>query len=457
MDPDSSGNLFLSLFILLLLIGANAFFAMSEIAVISLNRAKLQKRSEQGDRRAGYLARLTRSSSDFLSTIQVGITLSGFLASAVAAENFAGMLVKAIGDVPIPRSVIEGVSLVVITLILSYFTIIFGELVPKRIAMKNAEGVSLKVATPIWYFSRIAKPFVALLAHSTNGILKLMGLGSEDTEQVSEEDILLLIDEGAGQGVLENSEKDMIENILAAGDRRVEDVMTHRTDMVAVGEDITLPQLLEVIRQEGYSRIPVYGEDVDDILGIVYAKDLLDLVEPDRAAHFSVKDYLRPAVFIPQAKMCGKLLAQMRQDHTHMAVVVDEYGGTAGIATMEDLLESIVGPIEDEYDTQELEFCWQPDGSCIFDGSVTLEEAEKILQTNIPYQGEYDTLAGYVVEVLDRIPSPGEAILLSLGDALQLQVTRIEGQRIAQVRVFPSKKTEQNTENLPGPLEETDG
>jgi len=438
---DSIGDLLLSLVILVLLVGVNAFFAMSELAIISVNSKKIERIAESGSKKAKHLLELVSSESSFLATIQVGVTLSGFLSSAVAADKFAGILSEALSFLPISKSLISGISLVVITLILSYFTLIFGELVPKRIAMKNSEKIALKVANPVWGFSKAMKFFVAFLAASTNGVLKVIGLGGKDTEEaVTEEDIMLLVDEGEETGAIEQHEKDMIENILQFDDKDVKEIMTPRPDMVMLSVESTVEQALTLVREEGFSRIPVYRKDFDDIIGIVYVKDLIEEFL-DGNKDKSVETLLRKPIYVPESKLCSKLLKELQEEKIHIAIVIDEYGGTSGLVTMEDLLESIVGEIEDEMDEEEKEIEEISKDTYMVDGKTSVEKLEKELGITLPVEEDFDsdTVAGWVLEHLETIPEEGEKIVLPVENGFEVSVEEMDDHRISKVLI---RKTE---------------
>lgn len=437
MPPDGStgGNIVGSIFILIVLILINAFFAMSEIAILSVNENKIKKLAENGNKKAAILAKVTASPSSFLATIQVGVTLSGLLASAVAAEKFADMLVDALSFLPINLDVLGAVVLVCITLILSYFTLIFGELVPKRFAMRYSEKISLGVARIIWVFYKIAKPFVALLAASTNGVLKLFGIKNEEEEQsVTEEDILLMVDAGAENGAIEGSEKNMIRNIIEFEDRDVSEVMTHRVDMAAADVDDSADEVLNLAQEGGYSRIPVYQGSPDEVVGVIYIKDLLPLVRSG-AREIQLKDYMREPLYVPESMPCKKLLMEFQEKKIHIAIVIDEYGGTAGLVTLEDLLETIVGNIQDEFDSEEEEIEKISEDTFDFDGGVPLEEVEETLGGPIFGELECDTIGGYVLEMLGRLPESGEEIALPISDRYLLTVLGVEERKIAKVRI----------------------
>ena len=434
---DGIGGLLLSLVILILLVATNAFFAMSEIAIISTNSKKIERLAENGNRKAKHLLDIISSQSGFLATIQVGVTLSGFLSSAVAADKFAGMLSDALSFIPISKGVISGVSLVLITLILSYFTLIFGELVPKRVAMKNPEKVALSVAGPVWGFSKVMKFFVSFLAASTNGVLKLIGLGGKDDEEtVTEEDIMMLVDEGEETGAIEQHEKHMIQNILQFDDKDVMDVMTPRTDMVMVSAAATVEETLNLAKEEGFSRIPVYRKDFDDIIGVAYVKDLIDCAlhggngEP-------ITKMLRKPMYVPETKLCSKLLREFQEEKVHMAIVIDEYGGTSGLVTMEDLLESIVGEIEDETDHEDADIQELSEDTFLVDGGTAIEDVEKTIGVSLDIEedSDSDTVAGWILEQLGSIPKSGEQIVLPAGNGFEVSVQEIEEHRISKVLI----------------------
>lgn len=431
MDPDSN-SIILQLVILLILIGVNAFFAMSEIAIVTFNDNKLKKLAEDGNKRAATLYKMVQQPSKFLSTIQIGVTMAGFLAAGSAAEQFAEPVAQLMSPV-IPYSVAEPIALFVITLILGYFNLVLGELVPKRIAMHNPEKVSLAVAPIVRFVFTIAKPLVALLSVSTNAILKLIHISPEDQpEQVTEEEIRMMVDVGNEKGAIEQSEKDMINNIFEFDDRNVSEVMTHRTDMTAVPKDVTIDRIVAIAIETGFSRIPVYDEDIDDIMGIVYVKDLLCLIGTP-GVDFDAQKYMRPALFVPESMSCVDLFAQFKQKKVMVAIVVDEYGGTAGIASMEDLLESIVGNIQDEYDDEDEEICKMSDGVYTLDGAVSIEDVERLFDIELDEDSEYDTIGGLLIEKLERIPSPHEHPALELS-GVRFTVLLVEDRRIARIR-----------------------
>lgn len=451
MDADP-GSIILKIVILFALIFVNAFFAMSEMAVVTLNDNKIDKMAEQGNKKAKQIKKLTENTSSFLSTIQIGVTLAGFLTSATAAQSFATMLSDAIGKTPvvnvIPIGVINGFSTVVITLIMSYFSLVLGELVPKKIAMNKPEKMAFMAAPILIFVAKVTKPVVRFLAFSTNTVLKLIGIDPHaDEEVVTEEEIRMMVDVGGEKGVIEDTQIEMINNIFEFDDIDVADIMTHRTDMVCIDDDEPLSEAVKLSIENGFSRIPVYEEDPDDIVGIVYIKDFLKYVGTSLPKTKTVKDMMRPAYYVPETKRCGELFTEMTEKRVQMAVVVDEYGGTAGIVTLEDLLESIVGNIQDEYDHEDEEISIINDTTFEIDGITDIEEVEEHIGKTLP-EGDYDTIGGYIISVLGFLPEDGQMNEVQF-ENVKFTVLNVEERRIGKVKVeiLPESKTE-NDENL---------
>ena len=437
MDTDP-GSIILKIVILFALILVNAFFAMSEIAVISLNDNKIEKMAESGNKKAKQIKKLTESSSSFLSTIQIGVTLAGFLTSATAAQSFAVMLAGAISKTAvvkvIPISVISGFSTVVITLIMSYFSLVLGELVPKKIAMQKSEKMAFMAAPVLTFVAAATRPVVKFLSLSTNGVLRIMGIDPHaDEETVTEEEIRMMVDVGGEKGVIEDSQKEMIDNIFEFDDIDVADIMTHRTDMVCVDVEEGLSEAVKLSIENGFSRIPVYEEDPDNIIGIIYVKDFLKYVGTSLPKTKSIKDIMREAYYVPETKRCGELFSEMTEKRVQMAVVVDEYGGTAGIVTLEDVLESIVGNIQDEYDQESDEFSIIDDKTFTVDGITDIEEVEEHIGKTFP-EGDYDTIGGYIISVLGFLPQDGEMNEVTF-ENIRFTVLNVEDRRIGKVKV----------------------
>lgn len=444
-DPDPAGNVLLNILILILLVLINAFFAMSEIAILQSNQNRTRKLADEGNKKAARLLKITAEPSDFLATIQVGVTLSGFLASAVAADKFAGMLADALQSLPVSQGVIEGVSLVVITIILSYFTLVFGELVPKRVALKYSDRIALSVSGVLNGLYRVLKPVIRFLSLSTNGVSRLLGIRPEETEEpVTEEDILLMVEEGEEKGAIHELEMQMIQNIFDLNDKPVSDVMTHRADMVMVSADTPVSGLLSLSKAKGYSRIPCYEEDFDHIVGIAYVKDLIGI--PDSRMGEPIRSFLRQAVYVPEGKLCSKLLLEFQEMKIHMAVVIDEYGGTSGLVTLEDLLEVIVGNIQDETDNEAPEMEKLGENDYLFEGDLLLEDVEETLCIKLENTYDCDTIGGYVMACLDRIPDQPDEEEVPLAGGFVATAHVIAERRIEQVRVFRKETSAKTNE-----------
>ncbi len=427
-------NVFVQILVLLILILLNAFFAASEIAVISLNDNKIKKLAEEGHKKAAKVLKLTQNSSGFLATIQVGVTLAGFLSSAMASQSFASMLANQLTFLPFSKATVETISTVIITLILSYFSLVLGELVPKKIAMQKAEALSFKVVGILRGISIVCSPFIKFLSASTNLVLRVLGFDPNASEEtVTEEEILMMVDVGEEKGVIEEGAKDMIANIFDFDDTTVSEVMTHRTDVTAVPDTASVEDVIKVAMEEGYSRIPLYHEDIDDILGILYVKDLLRFVGRELPQEMKLTDIMHHAYFIPEVKKCSELFTELTEKKVQLAVVCDEYGGTAGIISMEDLLEAIVGNIQDEYDHEEEEISQLSENAFTVDGATDLDEISDLIGFELP-EGDYDTIAGYLVNVLGRIPKSGEHPEVKV-ENVTFTVERVEDRRISKILI----------------------
>ena len=404
----------LSILILVLLTAINAFFAASEIAVISLSEVKLRKQAEEGDRRAKKLLALMQAPDNFLSAIQIAITLAGFLNAAFAADSFADPLTQwlyeEVGFTALPVSVLSTLMVILVTIILSYFTLVLGELVPKRVAMKKTEGVARATVGVVWAVATVFRPVIWLLSKSTNGVLRLLHIDPKaDEEDVSEDEIRMMVDLGEERGAIQSNENELIDNIFEFNNTTAEDVMVHRTDMVMIWVGDTPEEILRTIRDSGISRFPVYDEDADDIVGILNTRDYLlnaQLPKPK-----PLRELLRSAYFVPESVRTDVLFRDMQSKKVHLAIVVDEYGGTSGLVTMEDLLEEIVGNIYDEFDPQEEKDIEQVDQNLWrISGSCDLEQVSEVLGLEFPEEVESDTLGGLVFAQLSAIPQDGSQV-----------------------------------------------
>lgn len=439
-------NTVIQISILIILILVNAFFAMSEIALITINDNKMKKLAENGDKRAKKIVRLIENSSNFLATIQVGVTLSGFLTSASASQSFSSNLADALSFLPISKSFISALSTFIITVILSYFSLVLGELVPKKIAMQKSEAISYKVVGILQAVATIFKPFIKFLSASTNFVVKILGFNPNASEEtVTEEEILMMVDVGNEKGVIEKNAKNMIANIFDFDNTTLSEVMTHRTDMVAVEDTSSIRQAVNIAISTGYSRIPVFKEDLDNIIGIVYVKDLLKYVCDVLPEDTKLVDIMRKPMFVPETKKCDELFAEMTSSKTQIAIIIDEYGGTEGIITMEDLVESIVGNIQDEYDNEEEEILKEDDNTFTVDGLATIYEISDLIDIDLP-EGDYDTIAGLIVEKLGRIPSEDEHPSITIDD-FTFTVKEVSDKRISKVLITHNVPSSNDTDN----------
>lgn len=435
-DPDPA-NVIIKLILLLVLILINAFFAMSEIAIISLNDTKVKKMAEDGDKRAKKILKLTDNPSNFLSTIQLGVTLAGFLTSASAADSFAeplaGVIAKWLNVTSASMlGVISGVSMVLITIAISYFSLVLGELAPKRIAMQKCEAISFKVVGVLLFVRAFTRPFIKILSLSTNLVVRMLGFDPNASEEVvTEEEIRMLVDAGEEKGVIEESQKEMINNIFDFDDVPVSDVMTHRTEIEAVEITDKIEDVVKLSCENGYSRIPVYEDELDNIRGIIYVKDLLPYVGKSIPSGKKLSKLMREAEFVPESKRCGDLFTEMTEKRVQMMFVSDEYGAVSGLVTIEDLLESIVGNIQDEYDDEEEDIVQLDEKTFNFDGTTDIEEVEETLDIEIP-EGEFDTLGGLIMSELDRMPEEKDEIVY-LG--YKFIVEEMDERRIDRVRI----------------------
>lgn len=406
-----TGPIWSQLLLQVVLIALNAFFASAEIAILSINENKIRFLADEGDKKAQQLLTMRDKPEGFLSTIQIGITLAGFLASAFAASSFAEPLVvwltQDVGVDFVSAATLNTICVVLITLILSFFTLVFGELVPKRVAMKKSDRVARGAVGVIMGIAKVTKPIVWLLSASTNGVLRLIGVNpQEDEESVTEEEIRMMVDIGEEEGAIASNEREMIENIFEFNNMSAEDVMTHRTDVTAIWIDDTKDEILSLIEQTGYSRFPVYDEDIDDIIGVVNTRDYLFNLQKKQPVE--LRRMMRPAYFVPESVRTDVLFRNMQKEKVHIAIVVDEYGGTSGIVTMEDLLEEIVGNIYDEFDPQaERDIEQLEENLWRVNGSLELDVLAETLDMTFPETDEFDTVGGLVFSQLINIPDDG--------------------------------------------------
>ena len=431
MDPEPMS--LVSQFILILVLTLlNAFFASAEMAIVSVNRNRIKMLADDGNKKASLLVDLLEEPNKFLSTIQVGITLAGFFSSASAATGISEVIGASLSQLGIPYA--QSISLVVITLLLSYVTLVFGELVPKRIALQKSEQMAMLSVRPIVFVFKFAKPFVKLLSLSTNVLLRVIGMSDTDLEEkVSREEIKSLVDAGEEYGVINQIEKEMINSIFDFDDKLAKEVMTPRTEVYMI--NIKLPLSIEELLEENYSRIPVYEGDMDNIIGILYLKDFLHEAYQVGFENVGIKKLLHRPYFVPECKNIDQLFKELQKSKNHLAVLIDEYGGFSGIVTIEDLIEEVMGDINDEYDDDDPVIRKIDNDTYIVNGLISIKELNDKLQLNLDEETEdYDTLGGFLINQIDYIPSETEECMVEYENLL-FKVQCVKDKRIETVKI----------------------
>lgn len=446
MDGDIAGSIILQI----VLIAINAIFACVEIAVVSVNDTKLEKMVSDGNKKAMRLQKLTSQPSRFLATIQVAITLSGFLGSAFAADNFSEPLVAWLVSIgtPIPEKTLDTIAVVLITLILSYVTLIFGELVPKRVAMQKTESIALGLSGMITAVSKIFAPLVWLLTASTNGVLRLLGIDpNQQEEQVTEEEIRMMVDAGSEKGAIDCEEKELIQNVFEFNDISVDEVCTHRTDVTLLWMDESIEKWDETIHKTRYSYYPVCGEDVDDIIGILDAKDYFRLKEKNH--EILMREAINPPYFVLETVKASVLFQNMKKSGNYFAVVLDEYGGMEGIITVRDLIEELVGDLSDEEEAnrpQEIEQISEDTWKIV--GTTELDDVMDALGVELPVD-EYDTFGGYIFGELGTVPDDGSQFELKTKDLI-IKVVKVKEHRVENTVVKKIEHPQEEEEESRG-------
>ena len=429
---DLSRSIFPQLLLILVLTSINGFFAAAEMAFVSVNKHKIDSLCEDNNKKAILLKKLLSDPSGFLSTIQIGITLAGFFSSASAATTLSLRLYSVISLFNIPYG--QQISMILITIILSFFTLVFGELVPKRIALKKCEAIALASVKPIYFISKIAKPFIKILSLSTKAVLKLTNNHQiEDESNTSTEEIKLLLTQFEKNGAINYMEKEMIDKVFDFSDKMSKEIMTSRTDtiMIDVNEDVDV--ILNTLLHCKYSRIPVFEDSVDNIVGILYIKDLTSYLIKQDLSNINFKDILHSPCFIPETKKIDELFLLLKQSKNHMSILIDEYGGFSGIVTMEDIIEEIVGDIEDEYDKDNDKVKNLDNGEFEIKGNMSLLDFNNIFDTDIKCD-DCDTINGYIISIINKIPTNEEDIILNI-ENYQLKVMDVDDNRIEKVKV----------------------
>lgn len=405
---------------------------------MSARKTRIRQLAEEENRSAQAVIRLTENPSRFLATIQVGVTLAGFFASAIGAVSAVVLLSQLLAAVPVPAIAdnASAVALVVVTVAIAFLMLIFGELVPKNLALQDAERLSLVVARPIEWLAVITGPLVIALTFTTNGILALLGSKEKArVPSVTEDEIRAIVDVAEEEGVVDEEERDMIQGVFDFGETKVREIMVPRVRIAAISKDASPRRAWEVIIETGHSRLPVFDRDLDNVVGVLHAKDLLRHFGGGDVAQ-KVEQLMRPAYFVPSSKLVDELLRELRQTRTHMAIVVDEYGGTAGLVTLEDLVEEIIGPIQDEYDQAEVRDIEMLDeDEALVNATANLHDLNEALSIELKAD-DVDTVGGLVYTVLGHVPAQGEEIVLP---EAKLTVLAVDGPRILTVKVRRTK------------------
>ncbi len=437
----------LDILVLILLTFLEGFFVAAEIALVSIRRSRVEQLVDEGSSGARRVRRLLEEPGRFLAVSQLGLTVIGFFASAYAAVSLVDKFALFLIGFGIEKDGAKTVSLVVVTVILALFTIIFAELVPKTLALANTERFAITLSLPIDFLARALGPLIRLLTGVTAWITKLFGANVSTEAQITAEELRLIVERGGEQGVLEAEEEQMINSIIELGERRLHEVMIPRIAIVSLPASTTLDEAIDKVVDEGHSRIPVYEESIDEVVGILYAKDLLPILKTGAAPRPTLRSLLRTPVFVPESMTIDDLLHEFQRRKVHIAIVLDEYGGTAGLLTIEDLLEEIVGEIQDEYDTEEPMIVKISDDEARVDGRADVDDLAELFDTSLELEDddEYDTVGGLIYHRIGGVPSPGDVVDV---DGLQLTVETTDGRRVGKVLVV-RRQVDENGEPRP--------
>lgn len=436
-NPDAN-HIGIQIMILVALTLTNAFFACAEMAMVSVNKSKIRKLAEEGKKSADLVLKFLDEPTKFLSTIQVAITLAGFFSSASAATGLSGPVGEWLKNIGISYG--DKISFIAITLILSYFTLVFGELVPKRIALHKPEAISIFCVKPIKLVSKIASPFIKLLTFSTNLVTKPFGMNEGNTEEMlSREEIKSLVREGQAHGVLNRKEKEMIDSIMEFDDKMAKEIMTPRINVFAIDISEPMEEYIDELLEAKYSRIPVYEEDIDNIIGILFIKDFLREAVKLGSLKVNLRSILRKPYFVPDSKFIRELLRELQQSKKQIAVLIDEYGSFEGIVTMEDLVEEVMGEIEDEYDPDLVKIMQIDSNTYLVDGLVTIGELNNKLDLDL-YSEYYDTISGYLIDHIGFIPKEEDDRTIEI-DHLVFKLESVKHKRIDKVKLYVGSKT----------------
>lgn len=435
---NSTTSIIPELLLILILTLINAFFSAAEMAIVSLNKNRINHLSEEGNEKAQLILKLLKEPSKFLSTIQVGITLAGFFASASAATSVSKSFSQFLMRFNIPYT--ERISVIIVTIILAYITLVFGELFPKRVALQKSETIAMASVRPILYISKIAKPFVRLLSNSTNILIRLSGMNLKNLEEkVSEEEIRSMIEVGQENGLFNETEKEMINGIFEFDDTLAKEVMKARPDVFTIDIDTPSNIVIEKVLEEKYSRVPVYEEDIDNIIGILYIKDLFSTILKDCNDKVDIRALLRPPYFVPENKNIDILFKELQNTKNPMAILIDEYGGFSGIVTIEDLVEEVMGNIFDEYDEYEQLVKKIDADTYIVNGLLSIDEVNELLHLELESDNS-DTIGGFVVDLLGSIPRDDEEHTVEY-ENLVFKIEKISEKRIEELKIYINRES----------------
>jgi putative hemolysin len=426
----------LQLVVIALLTFVEGVFVAAEIALVTMRRTRIQQLADEGSASAKRVKRLIAQPGRFLAVTQIGLTFLGFLASAFAAVNLTASLQSLFEGLGVPflASSAEALALIIVTLLLSLFTIVFGELVPKSLALAHTEQFALGLSGLVEVLLRVLGPLVWALTAVTTNVARMLGAGSQAQGVMSTEELKILVERGGEQGILEAEEEQMIHAVIELGDQRIHEVMVPRIAMVTLAADATMEQAIDTVVQEGHSRIPVYEETIDEIVGILYAKDLLPFLKDSAGEPPALRTLLRTPVFVPESTSVDDLLHEFQRRKVHIAIVLDEYGGTAGLVTIEDLLEEIVGEIQDEYDEEEPLIVKLSNDEVRIDGRADVDDLAELFDITLGLddEDEYDTVGGLIYHRIGGVPKPGDQVIV---DGLTLTVETTDGRRVGKVLV----------------------
>ena len=431
-DPSATSNIFAQLLLVAILTLINAFFASAEMAIVSVNKHKLKLLANDGNKKAQLLLNFTEDPSKLLATIQVGITLAGFFSSASAATGISTHLSKILKSINIPYS--DQISLIGITIILSYITLVFGELYPKRIALRNAESLAMFSVKPIMIVSTIASPFVKFLSLSTNLLVKITGIEKNAPEDsVSREELLSFVEVGQEQGVINETEMDMINSIIEFDDKMAKEIITPSTETFSIDINIPIKEFIDKLLEEQYSRIPVYSKEIDNIIGVVYLKDIFEAAYHYGFDKIDLRKIMRKPYFVPETKNIDVLFKELQDSKQHMSILVDEYGGFSGIVTIEDIIEEVMGNIDDEFDIENNYFSKIDNNTFIVDGLLSLVDLNNYLDINVKSDIS-DTVGGFLINEIGGIPKPNEDITIEYNNVI-FKVEEVDEKRIKKIRI----------------------